>query len=46
MIATLWLLAIQGIIGVFLYGARDLYEAPGLTHRGWPWGADKVEERS
>ena len=43
MIATLWLLAIQGIIGVFLSGARDLYEAPGLPHRGLPCGADKVE---
>jgi hypothetical protein len=46
MIATLWLLAIQGIIGVFLSGARDLYEAPGLTQKGWPRGADKVEGRS
>jgi len=43
MIATLWLLAIQGIIGVFLSGARDLYEAPGLPHGRWPCGADKVE---
>jgi hypothetical protein len=46
MIATLWLLAIQGIIGVFLSGARDIYEAPVLTHRGWLWGADKVGGRS
>jgi hypothetical protein len=43
MIATLWLLAIQGIIGVFLYGARDIYDAPGLPHRVWPCGADKAE---
>jgi len=43
MIATLWLLAIQEIIGVFLSGARDLYTAPGLPHRGWPCGVDKVE---
>ena len=46
MTTALWLLAIQGIIGFFLSGALDFYAAPGLPGGGWPWDADKVEERS
>jgi hypothetical protein len=46
MIATLWLIALQGVILVFLSGARDLYAVPGLPNGGWPWGAEKVEGRS
>jgi hypothetical protein len=40
-----WSLTVMAI-GVFLSGARDLYAALGLRNGGWPWGVDKVEERS
>jgi hypothetical protein len=40
-----WSLAVMAI-GVFLSGARDLYAALGLPQGGWPWSAEKAEERS
>jgi hypothetical protein len=45
MTTALWLLAIQGIIGCFLSGARDIYAALDLPHGGWPWNAEKAEGR-
>jgi hypothetical protein len=46
MTRALWPLAIQGIIGVFLSGARDFYAALGLPHGGWPCNAEIAEGRS